>query len=133
MSFEEIITRLGETGELGENPRQHWLSGRAKKGLISPAKDDGGESLAPVSPALAQPNPAPINGFSPFSPFSPDEIEKHWHWIVSFQFHALEVFTHPPADKAELRRQYPAAWEIEPAQDIQTTYTPPTDGDLVEF
>lgn len=84
MSFAEILTRLGETGELGEDPRIYWLAGEAKKGLISPATGDAGEPLAPISPALAKPNPAPINDLSPISPISPDALAELRRLITAY-------------------------------------------------
>mgnify|MGYP006891165696 CR=1 FL=1 len=115
MSFADILASMGETGELGENPRLSLDAGEAKERRIRPGTGDAGEQFAPIRPAFAQPNPAPINEIRPIRPIRPDETEKHWCWWVAFsESEHLITYHHPPASRADVLAKYSRALVVEP-------------------
>lgn len=128
MSFADILASMGETGELGENPRLSLATDEAKERRIRPGTGEEGEQFAPIRPAFAQPNPAPVNEIRPIRPIRPDETEKHdlalWAWLVVFSRNALEVYCHPIATAEEVRRKYPSAILIEPLPESMYPHDP---------
>ena len=117
-SFADVLASMGETGELGENPRLSLDVDEAKERRIRPGTGDAGEQFAHIRPAFAQPNPLPIKEIRPIRPIRPDQTEIQdvalWAWLVVFQGYALEVYCHPIATHEEIKRKYPAAILIEP-------------------
>lgn len=124
MSFSEILASMGELGELGENPRLSLVAAGANKRRIRPGDGDEGEQFAPIRPAFAQPNPAPIKEIRPIRPFRPNQTEKSekanvgrafWHWRLEFEDRPpLEVFFHPERTRSGVAAAYPDAILAEP-------------------
>jgi len=76
VNFENILASLGETGELGERPRQCLITDEAKKGEFAPVQKAKANNSPPFAPHSPSPEAAPALEVRPIRPIRPDEADE---------------------------------------------------------
>lgn len=76
MNFDEILSRLGERGESGDNTRLTLHSARANEGRIGANLEATGEKFAPFAQCSPSRESAPDKEIRPMRPVRPRKEEK---------------------------------------------------------